>query len=154
METRCPFGFMSVFLFLVPPPQDASRTWAPEEHTRCAHRQAQDVRSWPKQDALISVITGVLVFSATIDVRHYFVEVLLPIDFVCLIYPITDVLERFNIFCLVQLVPASGGVVIFARTNPVVIWIVRYHSFLEGPFNSTLRSPFECAMSTKESING
>ena len=48
METLFPFSCMSVCLLLAPPPQLAIGTWAPVEHTRCAHRQAQDVRSFTK----------------------------------------------------------------------------------------------------------
>ena len=90
----------------------------PEEHTRCAHGQADDVRRFPKQLGLISVRPDALVKRATIDVRHECVEVVLPIHPVCIMEPITDVLERCNAFCLEHRVPDSALVRIPACTTP------------------------------------
>ena len=93
-------------------------SWAPEEHTRRAQRQAQDVRRCPKQWVLISVRRDALVRLATIDVRHALVEVLLPGHIVSIMDPIRLMTARFNVLCLEHRVPGSALVAILACTRP------------------------------------
>ena len=104
-----------------------SPQWAPVEHTRRAHRQAQDARCWPKQRALISVHRDTLVRLATIDVRHALVEVILPGHIEKRMDPIRQHIAR-DIFSVLNTrflaVPAYPYL---QSQDPAVLWSVLYH---------------------------
>ena len=96
--------------------QLATRIRFPEEHTRRAQRQAQDVRRGPKQVALIGVGWDLLASLAIVDVRHALVDVHLLVKVEKLMGPLSGPVQWGNGCGIQHQVPAHAWVTMPAGT--------------------------------------